>query len=202
VKCRRRLWRGLLLTAAVIYAGICAVMLIEQNRLLYIGTVLPPHDDTLDYPAFNNADGVQTGWLAAPTGVARGTIVYFHGNDEEAWQAEQNYAGYFTARGWRVVFPEYRGFDFRSSEAPTHDSVIADAVAAVKLVHQRYPGTLWVAGNSLGAGIAAQVGAAGPGAARAAVRALGQHECRGAGALPLHPRPPAAPGRWHGLQFL
>lgn len=159
----RRL-RRLLLAAAVIYAGICGVMLIAQNRLLYIGTVLPPHPASVNFLSFNDASGTQLGWLAAPDGAARGTIVYFHGNDEEAWQAAQNYAGYFTSRGWRVVFPEYRGFDFRASAAPTHDSVIADAVAVMRLAGQRYPGPLWVAGNSLGAGIAAQ--AAQPGGAQ------------------------------------
>lgn len=158
---KRRLIRGLLLTAAVIYIGICALMLIEQNRLLYIGTVLPPHPASVDFPRFDDASGTQTGWLAAPAGAARGTVVFFHGNDEEAWQSDQDYAGYFTARGWRVVFPEYRGFDFRASEAPAHDSVIADAVATLKLARQRYPGPLWVAGNSLGAGIAAQAAKAG-----------------------------------------
>ena len=181
---KRRLIRGLLLAAAVIYIGICALMLIEQNRLLYIGTVLPPHPAGLDFPPFNDADGTQIGWLAEPYGgpidfgwllapprtspwndapppPPRGTIVFFHGNDEEAWQSEQNYASYFTSRGWRVVFPELRGFDFRRGVLPTHDSVIAEAIAVLRLARQRYPGPLWVAGNSLGAGIAAQAAKAG-----------------------------------------
>ncbi len=151
----RRL-RRLLLAVCGIYVGICGFLLIAQNRLLYIGTVLPPHPPSVTFASFNAANGTQIGWLAAPAGPPRGTIVFFHGNDQEAWQAERDYAGYFTARGWRVVFPEYRGFDFRSSEAPAHDSVIAEAVADVKLAELRYPGPIWVAGNSLGAGIAAQ----------------------------------------------
>jgi len=157
----RRLVFRALLVVGFIYAGICALLLLGQNRLLYIGTVLPPHDPALALPAFNDTDGKQIGWIAEPSGPVRGTVVYFHGNNEEAWQADQNYAPYFTARGWRVVFPEYRGFDFRSTETPTHDSVIADAVAMMHLAHQRFPGPLWVAGNSLGAGIAAQAAAPG-----------------------------------------
>jgi len=144
--------------------GVCGFLLIAQNRLLYIGTILPPHDPALTLPSFTDAAGRQIGWIAEPSDPARGTIVYFHGNDEEAWQAEAHYARYFTARGWRVLFPEYRGFDFRSGERPTHDRVIADAVAVMHLAARRYPGPLWVAGNSLGAGIAAQ--AAGPGNAQ------------------------------------
>ncbi len=155
--------RRLLLAVCGIYVGICGFLLIAQNRLLYIGTVLPPHPASVIYTPFNDAAGTQTGWLAAPAGIPRGTVVYFHGNDEEAWQAERNYAGYFTARGWRVVFLEYLGFDFRPGK-PAHDSIIADAIATMHLAQQRYPGPLWVAGNSLGAGIAAQ--AAQPGGAQ------------------------------------
>jgi uncharacterized protein len=161
----RRPARRLLLIACVLYTALCAVLLIEQNRLLYIGTMLPPHDGTVNFPAFNDASGHQIGWVIAPPGPPRGTVVYFHGNDEEAWQAALHYGPYFTARGWRVVFPEYRGFDFRGDLAPTHDTVIADAVADMKLARQDWPqGPLWLAGNSLGAGIAAQ--AAKPGGAQ------------------------------------
>ena len=160
-----RLAVRVLLAVGVVYAGICAFLLIEQNNLLYIGISLPPHDPALNLPAFDDANGAQIGWIATPAGPVRGTIVFFHGNDEEAWQADQNYAGYFTARGWRVVFPEYRGFDFRSGLAPTHDNVVADAVADMRFAAQKFPEQkLWVAGNSLGAGIAAL--AAKPGGAQ------------------------------------
>ncbi len=156
---RRAAWA--LLAAGLIYIGVCAALLLSQNRLLYIGTVLPPHNPALSLPVFAAPDGTQLGWVAAPSGPARGTVVFFHGNDEEAWQAARNYAPYFTARGWRVVFPEYRGFDFRKGQHPTHDTVIADAITALRLAGQRYPGPLWIAGNSLGAGIAAQAAQAG-----------------------------------------
>ena len=149
------LW--LLCLACLAYAGICAYLLIEQNKLLYIGTALPPHPPGLALTPFNDASGAQIGWVAQPAGMARGTVVFFHGNDEEAWSADQNYAPYFTARGWRVVFPEYRGFDMRADLAPTHDMVIADAVVDLQLAQHDWPrGKFWVAGNSLGAGIAAE----------------------------------------------
>lgn len=153
----------LALTGAVlIYIAICAFMLLEQNRLLYIGTILPPHDPALILPPFTDASGGLIGWVAEPAGKAHGTVVFFHGNDEEAWQADRDYAAYFTARGLRVVFPEYRGFDMRAPLAPTHDTVIADAVVDVALARHRWPGApIWVAGNSLGAGIAAQAAATG-----------------------------------------
>jgi pimeloyl-ACP methyl ester carboxylesterase len=163
MRARRLIFRALLAVLGI-YVGVCGFLLIAQNRLLYIGTVLPPHPPGLALLAFNGVNNVQIGWLAEPAGPVRGTVVYFHGNDEQAWQADQSYGPYFTARGWRVIFPEYRGFDFRRAEKPTHDNVIADAVAVMRLTHQRYPGPLWVAGNSLGAGIAAQ--AAVPGGAK------------------------------------
>lgn len=159
----RRLLLGLLMLLGLGYIGICGALLLGQNRLLYIGTVLPAADAPPPYPVFTDASGARTGWVLSPQGAARGTIVFFHGNDEQAWQSVRAYAPYFTARGWRVVFPEYRGFDFRDGQ-PTHDNTIAEAVATMKRAAQLYPGPLWVAGNSLGAGIAAQ--AAKPGGAQ------------------------------------
>lgn len=157
----RHILQRVLFLIVILYVGACTFLLIEQNRLLYIGTSLPAHPPGLGYTAFKDASGAQIGWLADPVGTVQGTVVYFHGNDEEAWQAERNYGAFFTARGWRVVFPEYRGFDMRADAAPSHDAVIADAVAAMQLAHKDWPGTLWVAGNSLGAGIAAQAANAG-----------------------------------------
>lgn len=163
MKRARQLGFRLLLTGALLYAGICVFLLLGQNRLLYVGTSLPAYETPLALPHFNDAAGRQTGWVVAPQGAPpRGTVVFFHGNNEQAWEAALDYGPYFTARGWRVVFPEYRGFDFRKSLAPTHDTVIADAVAVMRLARQRFPGgPLWVAGNSLGAGIAAQAARAG-----------------------------------------
>jgi uncharacterized protein len=161
-KMRRRLL-GLLLLLGLGYAGICGALLLGQNRLLYIGTHLAPADARPPYPVFTDASGAQIGWVLTPPGEVRGTIVFFHGNDEQAWQSARAYGPYFTSRGWRVVFPEYRGFDFRGG-TPTHDNTIAEAVATMRRAAQLYPGPLWVAGNSLGAGIAAQ--AAKPGGAQ------------------------------------
>lgn len=156
----RRLGFRLLLFFALAYAGICTVLLLGQNRLLYVGTALPQHQAPVALPDFSDASGHNIGWVDAPAGPPRGTIVYFHGNNEQAWQAARDYGPYFTQRGWRVVFPEYRGFDFRAGEKPNHDTVIADALAAAKRARQDWPaGPFWVAGNSLGAGIAAQVAA-------------------------------------------
>jgi pimeloyl-ACP methyl ester carboxylesterase len=154
----RRLAFRLLLLTGLVYAGICILLLLGQNRLLYIGTALPVHTAPVALPMFDDAQGAQIGWVAAPIGPARGTLVFFHGNNEQAWQAARSYGPYFTARGWRVVFPEYRGFDFRAGERPTHDTVISDALTAAQRARADWPaGPLWVAGNSLGAGIAAQV---------------------------------------------
>jgi pimeloyl-ACP methyl ester carboxylesterase len=161
----RRLGFRLLLFFALGYACVCVLLLAGQNRLLYVGTALPRHEAPVALPDFMDG-GQRIGWVALPAGPPRGTLVYFHGNNEQAWQAARDYGPYFTHAGWRVVFPEYRGFDFRAGEKPTHDTVIADALTAAKLARQDWPAEpFWIAGNSLGAGIAAQV-AAGAGAER------------------------------------
>jgi alpha-beta hydrolase superfamily lysophospholipase len=147
-----------LLVVFAAYAGICAFLLLSQNRLLYVGAAYRPHPPGLTLPTFTTASGETVGFVASPAGTPRGTIVFYHGNGEEAWRDDTRYGPYFTSRGYRVVFAEYPGYDMRKGEHPTHDLVIADAIATARQAAQDYPGTpIWIAGNSLGAGIAAQV---------------------------------------------
>ena len=143
--------------AALTYAGICGYLLLNQNRLLYVGTALAPHDAPITLPPLTDAAGHTIGWIDAPAGTPVGTVLYFHGNNEEAWAAAKDYGPFFTARGWRVVFAEYPGYDIRAGETPRHDTVIAEARALARRIQQAYPGApFFIAGNSLGAGIAAQ----------------------------------------------
>lgn len=145
----------LLGAALAVYMAICAGLLLAQNILLYPGTSLPPHSTPGAWASYR-----QRGWIATPPGPVHETIVFFHGNDEQAWDEANVTAALLTARGARVIYPEYAGFDFRAGEHPSHDLVIAQAASLLAQVRHDFPGQpLIVAGNSLGAGIAAQVAA-------------------------------------------
>jgi hypothetical protein len=153
---------GVSLLAALAYAGICGYLLLNQNRLLYVGTALAPHDAPVNLPPLTDETGKPIGWVAEPAGMPLGTVLFFHGNNQQAWEAARDYAPFFTAHGYRAVFPEYPGYDMRAGETPRHDNVLAEARALAVRMRQTYPGApLIIAGNSLGAGIAAQAAAAG-----------------------------------------
>ena len=159
---RLKLWiLSLLGLAAAIYIGICAYLLINQNRLLYVGIKLPPHaPGAAPLPALRAPNGRFLGWLVSPPGPAKATVVFFHGNDSQAWGVAHDYASPFLAQDDRVIFPEYPGYDMRRVEHPNHNFVIRDARQTLQAIRKTYPNQpIWVAGDSLGAGIAAQVAA-------------------------------------------
>jgi uncharacterized protein len=158
----KRTLLGLLLLAALAYAGACSYLLYNQNRLLYVGTTLAPHDAPVNLPPLVGANGKAIGWVTQPSGTPIGTVLFFHGNNQQAWEAARDYAPFLTAHGYRAIFPEYPGYDMRAGETPTHASVLAEARALAAQIRQAYPSApLIIAGNSLGAGIAAQAAASG-----------------------------------------
>jgi pimeloyl-ACP methyl ester carboxylesterase len=92
----------------------------------------------------------------SPGAAARGTALVFHGN--AGWAGDRLY--YFApllARGYRVVLAEYPGYGMRSGEA-TVERVLGFADSAVIETSRAWPGDLVIVGESLGAGIAAQLG--------------------------------------------
>jgi len=97
--------------------------------------------------------GDYRGLLAEPKIPARGTFLLFHGN-----------AGHAGNRGWyvdrlsrlgvRVILAEYPGYGPRDGELG-EASLVPDARETVALVRRQFPGPLILAGESLGAGVAA-----------------------------------------------
>jgi len=94
------------------------------------------------------------GWLREPPSAPVGTLVLFHGNGghalHRAWLADV-----LVERGYRVVLAEYPGYGHRSGTALDEASLVKDAVETIRRLRAAYPGRLIVAGESLGAGVAA-----------------------------------------------
>jgi pimeloyl-ACP methyl ester carboxylesterase len=103
--------------------------------------------------------GEYWGLVAEPVprfGAARGTALVFHGN--AGWAGDRlYYLTPFLARGYRVVLVEYPGYGMRYAE-PTVECVLGFADSVVTKASQAWPGGLLVVGESLGAGIVAQLG--------------------------------------------
>jgi pimeloyl-ACP methyl ester carboxylesterase len=148
---------GTVLGISVACLLVLAAIFLWQDRLLY-------------FPARATVEGVATGGLRAwpssqdfrglvaePAGVARGTTIVFHGNAGHAGH-RGFYAQALVPLGWRVILAEYPGYGPRAGK-PGEASLVADAEATVALAHRHYGGPLLVAGESLGAAVAAAAGA-------------------------------------------
>lgn len=101
------------------------------------------------------------GLLREPRTAARGTLVFFHGNaghaGHRAWVAEA-----LGDVGLRVILAEYPGYGPRPGQ-PGEAALVRDAVATLARVREQFPGPWLVAGESLGAGVAAAVAENSPG---------------------------------------
>ena len=91
-----------------------------------------------------------------PAGAVRGTALVFHGN--AGWAGDRlYYVAPLLARGYRVVLAEYPGYGVRSDET-TVERVLAFADSAVVEASRAWPEGLLLVGESLGAGVIAQLG--------------------------------------------
>jgi uncharacterized protein len=90
----------------------------------------------------------------------KGTAVWFHGNGGIAAD-RAHFVPVFASRGIRLVLAEYPGHAARAG-APSEQSLVKDALALYAHLHARYPGPIWLIGESLGTGIATQVAAQSP----------------------------------------
>lgn len=105
--------------------------------------------------------GAYRGLVFEPAGTAKGTVLFFHGNAGAA-QYRSIYARPITAQGFRLVLHEYPGFGARPGKA-TLRAALASAQEDAALARTRWTGKMVLMGESLGAGLAAQVAAGNPG---------------------------------------
>jgi uncharacterized protein len=111
-----------------------------------------PGDD-IDVFATN---GAYAGFVVTPAaGAPRGTVIVYHGNEESA-ETKLPLADVFVRAGYRSVIVEYPGHGRRSG-ARTMKAAVAAAREAFAATRARWPGPVWLVGESLGAGMAAQV---------------------------------------------
>jgi uncharacterized protein len=142
-----------LLIVGVLLTGGIALF---QDRLLYfpeqvtLPTLLAEarRDGLRAWPA----EGGFRGLVREPTGPARATLVLFHGNAGHAGHRAA-YAD-LAQHGLRVILAEYPGYGPRPGQ-PGEETLAADAAATLTLARRDFAGPLLLAGESLGAGVAA-----------------------------------------------
>jgi pimeloyl-ACP methyl ester carboxylesterase len=157
--------------------GAKLAMRLALYALLIVGGLAVFQDDFLYYPdkaplervlADAQRDGLAP-WPSAddyrglrrePVGAARATVVLFHGNaghaGHRAWYAEQ-----LSRLGLHVILAEYPGYGPRAGK-PSEGTLVADAVETLALLRRDHPGPIILAGESLGAGVAAATWAQAP----------------------------------------
>lgn len=104
------------------------------------------------------------GWLREPDGPARATLVLFHGNAGHAGQ--RVFYGALARFGLRVLLAEYPGYGPRTGTVG-EASLVADAAETLSLARREFGAPVLLAGESLGAGVAAAAYARVPHAASA-----------------------------------
>ena len=146
------LWRILLLIVTMLGA-----LYLLQDRLLH-------YPEAIDLPAALAAAkdlqlapwpdaAAPRGWLRATPETARGTIIVFHGNGGNALHRSW-YADTLQQQGYRTLLAEYPGYGHRSG-SKDEASLATDAAQSIVALRRQFDGTLIVAGESLGAGVAA-----------------------------------------------
>lgn len=155
----------LLIAAAALAAGVCALAWWAQERLIFfpqpLGSTahLPAHTVALDVIA---ADGTHlAGFLVPGAAVPAPAVIYFGGNAEEAsWiLAEARWPSDFA----RIAI-NYRGYGESEGE-PAERALTADALAIYDAIARRPdidPKRIFVFGRSLGTAVAVHVASARP----------------------------------------
>jgi len=145
--------------ALVIYVAAVVALYVLQDRLL-----LPPVENVTDIRMGHHADyDVQpwyprdeyAGYVIAPVGHEPiGTILVYHGNAEST-ENKQALAEVFVRFGYRVVLVEYPGYGKRQG-ARTMKAALAASRSALSDAKAQWAGTIFLLGESLGAGMAAK----------------------------------------------
>jgi pimeloyl-ACP methyl ester carboxylesterase len=97
------------------------------------------------------------GLVADPPGAVRGTVVVFHGNAGHAGHRAY-YAAALVPLGLRVILAEYPGYGPRPGVVG-EATFVPDAEETLALAHRLHGAPLLVAGESLGAAVAAAAAA-------------------------------------------
>lgn len=100
------------------------------------------------YRGFIGTDEIRNG---------KGTIIVFHGNAGTAAD-RLYYVSAMGSIGYRVILAEYPGYGMRGGELG-EKSLVADAKDAIRFASARYGAPLFLLGESLGCGVAANAAA-------------------------------------------
>ena len=148
------------LVLAALYAGVVLGMYLAQDRIMFDPDRSIVHPQELDLAGVEEVtivtpDGESLAAWYTPAQSGHPTILFLHGKGGNIGHRPNRYRSY-TAKGFGVLFLEWRGFGM-STGSPSEQGLVTDAVAAYDWLLSRglKPGAIAVVGESLGTGIAA-----------------------------------------------
>lgn len=165
----KRMLAIILITAALGYAAVCALLFLRQRAMLYYPASTPLAEQLAYAPGAGlepwlGADGTRIGWKREPAGAppARRWLV-LHGNAGLAVQRAYWADALGRVSGGQplaVYILEYPGYGRRAG-VPTQSTLVAAALVALDRVPGP-PARVYLLGESLGCAVAAQVARARP----------------------------------------
>ena len=150
----------MLITAAVTYSLLLSSLYIFQRNLQYLPLgQIAETPEGIQSKILTDADGLKfLTWYLPPKNGEK-IILYFHGN---AGNIGDRRAKFFSFRdaGFGVFAISYRGY-FGSEGKPSEDGLIKDAEASLEYLHELgyQDSEIVLFGESLGSGVAVQLGA-------------------------------------------
>jgi pimeloyl-ACP methyl ester carboxylesterase len=153
----------LLIIVVLTYVGVCGVLFVVQDSLIYFPTSeygLTPADMGLDYEdvTLNTGDGVSIAAWYTPHARPRGTVLHCHGNARNMSDRVSDVLALHQA-GFNVLLFDYRGYG-RSEGSPSEMGTYQDAEAAWRFLVEQMgesPERMVIFGRSLGGGVAVEL---------------------------------------------
>lgn len=158
---------GLLGAAALAYAGLCGLVYLRQDGMLYFPARevrITPGDMNIPYEdlSVTTEDGVRLHGWAVESEPGRPWVIHCHGNAGNV-AGRIVYLQLFRALRLNGVVFDYRGYG-KSEGVPSEPGLVKDAVAMRQHLVDRgvAPGSIVLYGESLGGGVATAVAANDP----------------------------------------
>jgi len=150
-----------LLSAALIYLCVVALVAFFQRRLIYF----PSHSDaqgkgTARFRPLRGDDGIFLGYFRE-TPSAKEVLLFFHGNAGEA--IDREWVAELAGEHLIVVLAEYPGYG-AAPGAPSEPAILAAALRTYDTAAARWKFPIVIAGESLGSGAAVALAAERPAA--------------------------------------
>jgi len=156
-----------LLLGLTLYAVLCLLLFLVQRKMMYFPAQTSEAEALSRAAAqglkpWRTGEGRLIGWRPAVSQSTATRLLVFHGNAGSA--LDRDYLlPVLGGRNREVVFFEYPGYGARPG-SPSQAALVDAAAEALAQLGSEREGRVWLVGESLGTGVAAQLAARDPGA--------------------------------------